>query len=431
MNSLWLENTQLKKYPTLRGEKRTQVLIIGGGLCGILCARELKSRGVDCIVLEANRICAGTTGNSTAKITSQHGLIYNKITQKYGEEKARLYLEANEEAVKTYRRMCTEIECSFENKSAYVYSTDNRKKLEDECAVLNKIGFNCDIADTVPLPVKTVGALKFENQAQFDVLRFVSGILRSIEIYENTRVTDFVSPDTVITKNGRIKAEKIIVATHFPFIDSHGFFFAKMHQHRSYVCALEGAQNVDGMYVDESDNGFSFRNQGELLLLGGGGHKTGKQGGAWREIESFAQEVYPHSQVKYRWATQDCMTLDSIAYIGRYSKRTNNLYVATGFNKWGMTTSMVASKILADAVCEKENPYSELYAPSRRILHTQLFVNGLTTAQGLLLPTTKRCSHLGCGLKWNRNEHTWDCQCHGSRFDGDGKVLDGPAVKDI
>ena len=204
-----------------------------------------------------------------------------------------------------------------------------------------------------------------------------------------------------------------------------------MYQHRSYVIALKNAQNVNGMYVDENQTGLSFRNFGNLLLLGGGSHRTGKKGGNWQELRNFANKYYPKANEKYHWAAQDCMTLDDSAYIGSYSSKTNGFYVATGFNKWGMTSSMVSAMILCDMVQEKENEFADIFSPSRTILRPQLFKNIFETTSNMLIPTTKRCSHLGCALKWNPYEHTWDCSCHGSRFTENGKLIDNPATRDL
>jgi hypothetical protein len=201
-----------------------------------------------------------------------------------------------------------------------------------------------------------------------------------------------------------------------------------MYQHRSYVIALEGAKEVDGMYVDASQNGLSFRNYGKYLLLGGGSHRTGKRGGGWQELESVSNELYPMSKTVYRWAAQDCMTLDGIPYIGRYSKRTTDLYVITGFNKWGMSSSMAGAMVLSDLVVGKRNEFCDLFLPSRSIVHPKLAINAVESLVGLVTPTAPRCPHLGCALKYNKAENSWDCPCHGSRFDESGELLDGPAT---
>ena len=224
--------------------------------------------------------------------------------------------------------------------------------------------------------------------------------------------------------------KKIIIATHFPIDNKHGAYFAKLYQHRSYVLSLEGAEPLQGMYVDETGTGLSFRKYGNQLLLGGGGHRTGKKGGGWQELERFARKYYPSARITAKWATQDCMSLDGMPYIGLYSRSTPDLYVVTGFSKWGMSSSMVASAILADMVQGKKNPYSGLFSPSRKLYKPQLAANLWESAVGLLTPTVPRCPHLGCALKYNAAEHSWDCPCHGSRFDPHGKLLDNPATDD-
>ncbi|MDY3929693.1 MAG: FAD-dependent oxidoreductase [Clostridia bacterium] len=218
------------------------------------------------------------------------------------------------------------------------------------------------------------------------------------------------------------------MASHFPFINKHGSYFLKLRQHRSYLTAYKNAQNLNGMYVDEDKKGMTFRNYKDFIIIGGGGHCTGKQGEGWIAAKSFAAKYYPGAELKYEWAAQDCMSLDSVPYIGHYSGKTPNLYVASGFNKWGMTGSMVAAKLLCDMVTEKKNVLSRLFSSQRSMLKPQLFVNGYEAVINLLTPTAKRCPHLGCALKWNEEEKTWDCPCHGSRFDKDGKLIDNPAT---
>lgn len=409
---------------------KTDMLIIGGGIAGILTAYFLQEKGVPYILVEKDKICGGTTGNTTAKITFQHGLVYNKIVRSNGLKNAEIYLRANQTAFKKYAELCKNIDCDYEIKNNYVYSADDRQKLEDEMNALSKIGYNAVLADNLPLPITTAGAVCFKDQAQFHPLKFLFSIAKDLKIYEHTFVREMIGT-TAVTNHGKIKAGKIIVATHFPFINKHGSYFVKLYQHRSYVIALENAQNVDGMYVDECKTGFSFRNYENLLLLGGGGHRTGKNGGNWNKLREFAKKYYPNSTEKYFWAAQDCMSLDSIPYVGRYSKSTPNLYTASGFNKWGMTGAMLSAMLLSDMVCGVRNDYEEAFSPSRNIIKPQLFINGFEAAKNLITPSTKRCPHLGCALKWNPAEHSWDCACHGSRFAENGKVLDNPANGDL
>ena len=431
MDSLWTATAQDVKFNRMAGDMKTDTLIIGGGIAGILTAYMLRRRGVDCVLLEADRICSGITKNTTAKITLQNGLIYEKIISRYGLESAERYLQAQIKASEKYRELCQKIDCDYEIRPSYVYSRtkSGRERLEKEARALERLGYPSSLCDELELPIKTTGAIRVDGQAQFHPLKFLYKIAEGLPIYENTKVFE-LRPGVAITERGRVKAENIIVATHFPFINKHGSYFLKMYQHRSYVIALEGARQLDGMYVDEDIKGLSFREAGELLLLGGGSHRTGKGGGGWSELRAFANAHYADAVEKYHWATQDCMTLDGIPYIGRYSSRTENLFVATGFNKWGMTSSLVSAIILSDLVRGVKNEWAEVFSPSRSILHPQLLVNGIESVLGLITPSVRRCPHLGCALKYNRAEHSWDCPCHGSRFAEDGSLIDNPATDD-
>ena len=430
MESVWSAECELPRFPALETDLSTDTLIIGGGMAGLLCAHMLQKAGVDTVLVEAKNICGGITKNTTAKITAQHGLIYHRLLRQFGFEKARLYYRANQEALKAFRSLCRDVDCDFSLQDSYVYATAARAKLEQEAAALHALGIPATLAETTELPFPVAGAVKFARQAQFHPLKFLRAIVPELNIFENTAVLE-LAPHMAKTSKGTIRAKNIIVATHFPMLNKHGSYFLKLYQHRSYVLALENAGTVSGMYVDESDTGLSLRSYGDLLLLGGGGHRTGKKGGTWRELEAFAKRYYPEAKIRYRWATQDCMSLDGVPYIGLYSRRTAGLYVATGFNKWGMTSSMVAARLLTDLIQGKENSYEALFSPSRSILRPQLAVNGWEAAVNLLTPTAKRCPHLGCALKWNPQEHSWDCPCHGSRFTEDGRLIDGPASGDL
>lgn len=429
MNSIWIENIARPAFPTMPGSLKTDVLIIGGGMAGLLCAHRLKKAGVDCILVEAKKICDGVTGDTTAKITLQHGLIYDKLINRFGQEKAQMYLQAQQKALREFTRLCQSISCDYEKQDSFVYSVGDRAKIEKEIAALNALGCKAEFSNAESLPFPIAGAVRVKNQAQFHPLKFAFEIVKDLPIYENTKVIELM-PGKALTNRGQISCKKIIVATHFPILNKHGSYFLKLYQHRSYVLALEGAQKVDGMYVDEDMNGLSFRNYGDYLLLGGGSHRTGKQGGNWEELEAFAHRHYPSARITGKWATQDCMTLDSVPYIGQYSKNTPDLYVATGFNKWGMTSSMVSAMVLTDLVQGRENEYAPVFSPSRSILRPQLAVNAFESVVGLLTPTVPRCPHLGCALKYNPAEHSWDCPCHGSRFSKSGEVINNPATDD-
>lgn len=430
METVWQVTSELPEFPQLKNDVKTDVLIIGGGIAGILTAYHLHQQGVKYILVEKGKICGCITQNTTAKITFQHGLIYNKLFKSYGIETVQKYLLGNKLAFEKYAELCKNIDCDYEIKDNFVYSVNNREDIENEMDILMKIGYKAELCEKVKLPFETVGAVKFPEQAQFNPLKFISAITKELNIFENTFVREMIG-NVAVTDNAKIYADKVIVATHFPFINKHGSYFLKLYQHRSYVITLENAPDIKGMYVDENKKGFSFRNYKNLLFIGGGSHRTGKKGGNWNELRNFAKEYYPKLKEKYFWATQDCMSLDNIPYIGQYSKRTNNLYIASGFNKWGMTGAMLSAIILSDMVTEKQNDFANIFSPSRSILKPQLFINAFEATKNLLTISEKRCPHLGCALKWNSAEHSWDCPCHGSRFTENGKLLNNPANSDL
>lgn len=429
MESIWEKGEKPPHFDKGEGDDRTDVLIVGGGIAGILCAYKLKRAGVDCRLIEAKRILSGITKNTTAKITLAHGLLYGKLLRRFGQERASLYVAAQEEALREYDALCKDIACDYEKRASYVYSLRDRKRIEEEIAALDRLGVKADFSLAEELPFRVAGAVRVGGQAQFHPLKFLYALSKDLPIYEETKAVAF-KPGRVLTASGEIAYKRLIVATHFPLINKHGLYFLKMYQHRSYVLALQGAKPIGGMYVDEEDKGLSFRPYGDLLLLGGGGHRTGKKGGCWGELEAFSKNHYKNAETVAKWATQDCMTLDSVPYIGTYAKGLPNVYVATGFGKWGMTNAMVAASLLCDRITGKKNPYAEVFSPSRSLLHPQLAFNAWESAVGLLTPTAPRCPHLGCALRYNAAEHSWDCPCHGSRFGEDGHLIDNPAADD-
>ena len=430
MKSVWSETADKKTHPALDRDVTTDVLIIGGGMSGILIAHKLKETGIHCVVAEAKTVGCGITKNTTAKITAQHGLIYADLINKFGKEKAQQYYEVNMKSIQHFHILADQFHCDFENKTAYVYSTNNRQKLENEANAYLKLGIPSQIDDNSPIPIKTKGALAMENQAQFHPLKLLYALSDRLIIYENTFISK-IKGLTAYSESGKITAKHIVLATHYPLINIPGLYFVKLYQHRSYVLALEGAQLIDGMYLDEREKGHSFRTYGKLLFIGGGDHRTGKKGGGYAELRAFVENNYPHATEKYHWATQDCMTLDNIPYIGRHRTGAKELYVATGFNKWGMTGSMAAAELITDLIVTGKSEWEELYTPKRSVMHRQIVINLGTAAKGFLSIGKPRCSHMGCKLHRNISESTWDCSCHGSRFDESGNVTDNPAKKGI
>ena len=430
MDSIWSEVSKNDGFPQLRGNLRTDVVIVGGGLAGVLCLKELTDRGVDCILLEAKSIGSGITKNTTAKITFQHGLIYDKLIKNVGLEKAKQYLTANKNALEKFKKMAEEFPCDFEEKDAFVYSATDRIKIENEIKAYEKLGISAEFVSSIPLPVECIGAVKVKNQAQFNPLEFLFSVAKGLRIYENTKVLEFM-PEKVVCSGGTVTAKRIIVATHFPIINKHGGYSLKLYQDRSYVIAVKNGPDVKGMYLEDQGNSFSFRNYKNYLLIGSGSHRTGKKSVGYKTSEDFCKKNFPDARIEYRFATQDCMSLDGIPYIGEYSKGSENLYVATGFNKWGMTSSMVCADILSDIITGVKNPYTDVFSPSRSSLHLKLFENIFHSVVGLIPPTAPRCPHMGCALKYNKEEHSWDCPCHGSRFTQKGELIDNPATDDL
>ena len=430
MGSIWRKTATLPSFPPLAGDTGTRVLVVGGGVAGILCTYFLTQAGVDCLLLEAERLCGGTTQGTTAKITSQHGLIYSRLASTRGLEAARLYLEANQAALARYKALCQGIDCDFAETDAFVYSRSHREPLAVEAAVLKRLGFPAELTRDTSLPFPVAGAVRFPGQARFHPLKFLAHIAKGLPIHEGTKVLELM-PGAAVTHFGTVRADNIIIATRSPILNKHGEYFLKLYQQRSYLLALRGAGQLGGMYLGAEKNSLSFRDWGDLLLVGGGGHRTGKKGGGWEQLAAFARRAWPGSEEVARWAAQDCVSLDGVPYVGAYSRGTRGLYVATGFGKWGMTSAMVAAQLLTSLVQGEPSPYAALYSPSRGMLRPQLAVNALEATMGLLTPTVPRCPHMGCALKYNPREGSWDCPCHGSRFGTDGKLLDGPATADL
>ena len=431
MKSIFAATCEMPRFGPLQEDTKADVLVIGGGIAGILTAVLLKQAGADVLLLEAERLCSGQTGNTTAKITVGHGFIYADILRRYGENAARGFYEANVAALERYRDMAKGIDCNFENKDFYAYAKSGHRALGRELAALSAIGARARFEQDLHLPFETVGAICFPDQAQLHPLRFLAALCKGLRIHENTPVRALFEDGAETCDGKRIKAESVVVATHYPFLRFRGGFPLKLYQSRSYVLGLTGVQLPNAMYADGEGEGASIRAFEDCLLLGGAGHRTGVKGGGYEALAAFAGEYYPDSRVAYRFAAQDCMTLDRIPYIGHYTKHSDHLYVATGFGKWGMTSAMVAAMLLRDQILEKSNPYAEIFDPSRPMAKGALVRNAGSVLMHYIRPTAPRCPHLGCALRWNEQERSWDCPCHGSRFSETGKLIDDPAEKDL
>lgn len=429
MEFLWTKELVAPEFPALDGDRETDVLIIGGGMAGILCALQMQEAGIPYLLVEGKKIGGGITSGTTAVLTAQHDTLYQDLIKKHGKEKAELYLQANLQAVKRFRQFAKQIPCDFEECPSIQYSLKDRALMEREAAAVQSLGFKAEFVTQTPLPFSVAGAVRFPGMAQFHPLKFLYGAAKQLNICENTFV-EKLEETTALTQHGKIRAKKVVVATHYPFINSHSLYIAKLYQQRSYVIALENAPQFGCTLEDIGKNGVYLRNYKELLLIGGGDQRTGKKGAGFQVPRDFAARYFPDAREKYAWANQDCVSLDGVPYIGPYSAGLPNVFVASGFNLWGMTSSMVAAEILADEVQEQTNRFATAFLPNRSLLTGQLFANLGTTLLDFVTPTTKRCSHLGCALKWNRAEHSWDCPCHGSRFNEQGRLINGPAMRD-
>lgn len=489
--SYWLDSTPDTNYPSLEEDINVDIVIIGGGLAGLNIAYLLQKEGLKITILEADRICKGTTAYTTAKITSQHGLIYGKIQGKFGDEIASLYGKANETAIKMYEDIINknQIDCDFIYESAFVFTQDDKymEKIEDEVEIASNIGIDAFYVDEIPFPMDIKGAIGFNNQAQFHPRKYILALANiiqdKVQIYENTRAVDIEEDNEYIitTEQGKkVKAKKVIIASHYPFYNKKGMYFAKIFPKKSYIVGIEAEEKYPGgMYINAEKPTRSLRHQntpnGELILVVGGYPDVGKKEDTNKNYDAlieFANNIFTVKDIPYRWSTQDYITLDEIPYIGYFTSDTPNMYIATGFQKWGMTNSMVSAMLIKDLIIDGKSPWQEVYNPSRKNIIASaknFIVENLNVANQLLdgklspLPedislkpgeakiikihkerigayrdeegvlhfVNTTCTHMGCELNWNSTERTWDCPCHGSIFDIDGKIIQGPAVEPL
>ncbi|MBE6054265.1 MAG: FAD-dependent oxidoreductase [Clostridium sartagoforme] len=476
MKSIWSESYKSGEKAHKLDIKEADVVIIGGGIAGILTAYMLKESNIKAVVLERKKILTGNTINTTAKITIQHNIIYEKLIKEFGKENAKRYALANKLALENYEEIISKnnIDCDFEKEDAYVYTLDNVNKIEKEYKAAVSLGIDAELVDNIELPFEIAKALKFKNQANFNPIKFLNFITKDLTIYEETTAME-VKDNTVVTDKGNIKAKNIVVATHYPIINVPGYYFLRMHQEREYVIALKNAQIINGMYIDEKDGGYSFRRYKDYLILGGVSKRTGsnEEGGSYKDLRELAKKLYPESIEEYHWSAQDCITSDGIPFIGKYSKELPNVYVATGFNKWGMTSAMVSAIIISGMISGREYDFNEIFSPSRFDMTASiknLVKDGFETTynfiaekiripmetidniengeagvityegkkvgvykdkEGKAYTVSNKCPHLGCELKWNADDLSWDCPCHGSRFDYKGDFLDSPTIKSL
>ncbi|MFC7203186.1 FAD-dependent oxidoreductase [Haloferax namakaokahaiae] len=494
--SLWLETTPETDYEALySGADRNlavDTVVVGGGIAGVTTAFKLQREGQSVALVERDRIVEGVTGHTTAKLTSQHGLIYRELAEQFDFDRARLYAEANEAAIADVEHTVEkhDIDCAFTRTPAYTYTeaTDEVKKFREEAEVASHFGIPASFVDSTDLPYDVAGAVKFDDQATFHPRKYLLALADRIPgdgsyVFEETTVTDIDDgePCLVSTDRGNLTADDVVVATHFPVFD-HALYFARMEPQRSYVVAARLEGDVpDGVYFDPSDPYFSVRPHPnaatDMVLIGGQSHRTGHGGSTaerYRELEATARDRFDIESIDYRWSTQDFFSIDRVPFVGKHSPRTEHVFVATGFGGWGMTGGTVAGLLLSDLVNGRRNSWQNVYTPSRfefsaskqrlvshntesmkhllddrvhgppRATEVSLDPGGATIVDtddgpvaasrdddGQYHIVSAVCPHMGCLVEWNDGERSWDCPCHGSRFDADGTVLDTPALDDL
>ena len=489
--SFWIATTPETGYPKLSREIAVDVAVVGAGITGVTAAVLLKRASRTVALIDSKPIVQGATGYTTGKLTSGHGAVYAQLVDRFGEQGARIYAESNQAAVERVVELAAGIDCDLERKANYVVAvtTQERERLEREAQVEAKLGLPASFVAETPLPYAVTGAVRLDGQAQFHPRKYLLGLAATIpgdgsHVFENTRVRQVTQGDPcmVETEHGNVRAADVVLATHLPFMD-RGLFFARAYPHRSYAVAapIDPDKAPDGMFINAGLPTRSVRTirDGERLLLqvGGQGHKPGLAGDEpdrYDVLEAFLREHWPGArEVEYRWSTQDYMSVDRVPFVGRLSRRSKHVYVGTGYSKWGMTAGTVAAELIADAILGRENPWASLY-DSKRIepralgklvkentaagyrFFAQRLARGkkrspdeLAPGEGaiLRLKGLKRavykdegggvhvlspvCRHLWCYVEWNAAERSWDCPCHGSRYSGEGRVIQGPTVEDL
>lgn len=491
--SLWVGTSGSTEYPTLTDGLAFDAVVIGAGITGLTAALLLKTAGLRVAVVEAGRIAAGATGYTTAKVTSQHGLTYAHLIQTHGEQKARQYAQACEAAIAQIAELVEghRIDCDFERMPAFTYTEDPQRagSVQEEAEAAVRLGLPASLTTDTDLPYEVAAAVRFDNQAQFHPRRYCLGLAGLIEgdgssVFEGTRASGIDVEKTrhlVKTDRGEVAAEHVVQATHLPFHDP-AVLFAKASAYRSYALALQvEGPAPQGMYLSAGEPVRSLRpylaGRVSYLLVGGEGHKVGQDEHSnqrYATLEAWARDRFNVSSVDFRWSAQDYVPADGMPYLGRLSRRSKRLYAATGFKKWGMTWGTAAGMILTDLILGRPNPWAEMLEATRlnadaSVSHlikenanvAKRFVGDrlstfsapdISTLQpgdggvvranggklaayrdigGLVQAVSATCTHLGCVVSFNPAETTWDCPCHGSRFDVEGNVIEGPAVRNL
>ncbi len=492
--SYWIATSPETGFSHLSEDGRADVTVIGGGIAGVTTAFLLKQAGLTVILLEAGRIVRGATGYTTAKITSLHRLIYRDLIDRFGSTKARQYADANQAGIDMIASLVREyaIPCSFERKPAYTYaeSEEGRDLALAEAEAAQGLGLPASFTEEVGLPVETHGAVVLEDQAQFhprNYLLLLAGHLPGdgSYIFEMTRALNIEEQGDEVqvrTDRGTLTSDHVVLATHYPIYDRPGSYFARMQASRSYALGLRIDEPFPvGIFINADGPVHSWRSQpaaddSELVIVTGEDHDTGKvtdTRARYNSLDEYARSVYPARTVAYHWSAQDYITADRVPYIGPLAEGHERIYVATGFGKWGMAVGTAAGMILSDLIRGRTNPWAEVFDPARfeerpgypdQVQKRLQSAGGTITVdaswfdrevaaippgegkiieadgqrvavyrdeQGALHALDPTCMHMACTVAWNNAERSWDCPCHGSRYDAYGRVIESPTVKDL
>src|SRR5699024_9704056 len=491
--SYWRDSVDEMDFPQLKEDLQVDVVIVGGGITGITTAYLLTNEGFKVALLEANKLLNGTTGHTTAKVTAQHGLIYDEFIRNIGKSKARLYYEANMKALNFIKDTVKEeeIDCELIQQDAYLYATTEKyaNKLENETKAYEKLGIDGEMVDSIPFNIDIKKGLVMKNQAQFHPIKYLAHLVHKIvdkggKNFENTPCVNVKTGKhpKVLTRDGAsATGNHVIACSHFPFYEGMGLYSARMHADRSYILAVKTKEDYPGgIYVSADDPVRSLRsvrvNGEDMVLVVGESHQTGQGMDTmehYKALERFSRNVFDVDKIPYRWSAQDLVTQDKVPFIGPITSDQPNIMIATGFRKWGMTNGTVAALLFQSSILGKTNAYHKLFAPSRFSVNPSLknfFVDNADVVSHLIkgkleipnrtvedlandeaavisikgqrkgaykdqggtvhiVDTT--CTHVGCEVEWNSGERTWDCPCHGSRFTYTGEVIEGPAEKPL
>lgn len=491
--SYWRASYEATTFPKLEEDVSADVIIVGGGITGITSAYLLANEGFKVILIDAGQLLSGTTGHTTAKITTQHGVIYDELIRNVGRNMARLYYEANDEALQFMKQTIDkhQIDCELTEQDAYIYATTDgyADELEKELLAYEKLGIKGELVESIPFNIQIKNALVMKKQAQFHPLKYLAHLVKIImekggRIYENTTAVNIEKEEqkTVLTSEGhRLSGRYVLVCSHFPFYEGLGLYFTRMYSDRSYAVVVKTKTPIPGgMYLSVDAPSRSLRSiqvdGEEMVLLVGEDHKTG-QGidtmSYYNSLATFAEDVFDVERIVYRWSAQDLITIDKIPYIGPLTSNNPNVLAATGFRKWGMTNGTAAALLFKHIILGQKSHYEQLFSPSRFYVNPSLknflvenagvvgqLIKGkldlpdkeleslandegavitldghrkgaYRDEQGELHIVYTTCTHVGCEVNWNSGDRTWDCPCHGSRFSYTGEVINGPAEKPL